>query len=121
MTELTSREKDDWKGDSKSHVAALRPSQLDCCRGCGLSSSVKRRGLKPSSTGADHFDVVRDVVDAIAAAKHVRANLYLDDELRFVFESDAPGIAVIGSNCSCASAGMDLSHFPHEQIIAQTG
>jgi hypothetical protein len=74
-------------------------------------------GIETIRTGADHFEVLRGVVEAIAAAKHVRANLYLDDELRFVFESDAPGIVSYRQQLQLILAGMDLSYLPHEQII----
>jgi hypothetical protein len=49
-------------------------------------------GVFTICANADQLHVVRKVSGAIAAGKHVRANVYLDKELAFVAEKDAPGI-----------------------------
>ncbi len=49
-------------------------------------------GIETIVSGADQIEVVRKVLDAINASRHVRANVYLDKELGFVPETDAPGV-----------------------------
>src|ERR1017187_6104136 len=49
-------------------------------------------GIETVVAGEDQIPVVKRVLKAIAAAKHVRANVYTDREMRFVTEDDAPGI-----------------------------
>src|ERR1035438_5437227 len=50
-------------------------------------------GIETIVSGADQLDAVRHVFDAITACAHVRANVYVDKELAFVSEVDAPGIS----------------------------
>ena len=50
-------------------------------------------GIETIVSGAGQLEVARQVLDAIARSKHVRANIYLDQELQFVAETDAPGIS----------------------------
>src|SRR5207302_6892842 len=49
-------------------------------------------GIETIVASADQTDVVREVMEAVAACRHIRANVYLDLELEFVDEADAPGI-----------------------------
>ena len=66
---------------------------------------------------ASGFDVVQHVLDAINSAGHIRANVYLDSELGFVEEIDAPGIADYRMQLDAALHGASVSRLPHEQII----
>ena len=50
-------------------------------------------GIETMATGADQLKVVQAVLDALGKCKHVRPIIYLDAELPFVPESDAPGIS----------------------------
>jgi hypothetical protein len=74
-------------------------------------------GIETIGTGADHVHVLRKVVGAIAATKHVRATVYLDEELRFVIESDAPGIVNYRQQLELLLAGSAVSYLPHGEII----
>jgi hypothetical protein len=74
-------------------------------------------GIETVATGADHLDVLRAVVDAIARATHVRAIALLDAEMGFVDESRAPGIASARDGIAAALAGVDTRALPHEDII----
>ena len=64
-------------------------------------------GIETILADADQIHVVRTVLDAITASRHIRANVYVDKELSFVAENDAP---VYGSS---------VKRIPHEQIIAK--
>jgi L-fucose mutarotase/ribose pyranase (RbsD/FucU family) len=70
-------------------------------------------GIETVATDADHLLVLKATLDAVNNSKHVRANIYLDAELKSVSEQDAPGIVgfrteVNGPDCPsrypCASA-----------------
>ena len=65
----------------------------------------------------EQIPVVRTVLDAIAAAPHVRARIYTDRELAFVAENDAPGIADYRRELDQALAGAHVETLPHEEII----
>ena len=52
-----------------------------------------RSGIQTVATNANQLDVVRAVLDSLAATKHVKPIVYLDAELPHVSDKDAPGIA----------------------------
>lgn len=74
-------------------------------------------GIETISVGADQLRVLRKVVGAIAASKHIRANVYLDHELQFVPELDAPGVANYKQELELLLADSTVNRLPHEQII----
>jgi RbsD / FucU transport protein family len=78
-----------------------------------------RPGIETISTGAGQLHVLRRVIDVIAAATHIRANMYLDYELQFVSELDAPGVASYKRELELLMANSVVNRLPHEQIIAQ--
>jgi L-fucose mutarotase/ribose pyranase (RbsD/FucU family) len=76
-------------------------------------------GIETICTCADQVHVLRGVIDAIAAATHIRANVYLDYELPFVPELDAPGVASYRRELELLMANSVVNRLPHEQIIAR--
>lgn len=78
-----------------------------------------RDGIETIVSGADQLHVVRQVLDAITASAHIRANIYADKELAFVPEVDAPGIADYRCELGTLLHGAQVAYIPHEQIIAK--
>jgi hypothetical protein len=78
-----------------------------------------RAGIETIVAGADQVHVLRKVVDAIAGSSHIRANTYLDRELEFVSEQDAPGIASYKRELGLLLADSNVSRLPHEEIICK--
>ncbi|MGC1463135.1 MAG: RbsD/FucU domain-containing protein [Terracidiphilus sp.] len=78
-----------------------------------------RDGIETLVSGADQFPVVRHVLDAIASSIHVRANIYVDKELDFVPEIDAPGIEDYRRELAAALHDAHVAYIPHEEIIAK--
>jgi L-fucose mutarotase/ribose pyranase (RbsD/FucU family) len=76
-------------------------------------------GVETIVAGEDQIPVVRKVHEAIKAAGHIRANVYVDKELAFVTESDAPGITEYRLDLQEALAGSSVERLEHEQIIAK--
>jgi L-fucose mutarotase/ribose pyranase (RbsD/FucU family) len=74
-------------------------------------------GIETIVADADQLHVVRKVLDAITAAKHIRANIHVDKELGFVPDMDAPGIADYRLRLEAMLAGSHVNHIPHERII----
>jgi hypothetical protein len=75
-------------------------------------------GIETIVSGAGQIEVARKVADAIAASKHVRANIYLDRELAFVPEKDSPGVTAYRMQLD-AMFGSSAKELPHEEIIAK--
>jgi hypothetical protein len=75
-------------------------------------------GIETVVAGAGQIETVHKVRDAIAACKHIRANVYTDLELGFVEETDAPGILGYCNQLE-ALLGSSAKQLPHEDIIAK--
>ena len=78
-----------------------------------------RPGIETIVSGAGQIEVARTVLGAIAASKHVRANIYLDQELQFVAEADAPGVSRYRAQLAGLLKAATSTTLPHEQIIAK--
>ena len=76
-------------------------------------------GIETIVSGAGQLEVTRKVLDAVNASRHVRANVYLDKELAFVSESDAPGVTRYRTQLDEMLAGANKIPMLHEQIIAK--
>ena len=77
-----------------------------------------RAGIDTFVSGAGQLEVARGVLGAIAASNHVRANIYLDQELQFVAEADAPGVSRYRTQLAELLKSAKTTTLPHEQIIA---
>lgn len=76
-------------------------------------------GIETIVSGSEQLAVARRVLDAINASRHVRANIYLDRELDFIAEADAPGVSHYRNQLKTLFAGADPTSMLHEQIIAR--
>jgi hypothetical protein len=76
-------------------------------------------GVDTIETYADQLDVVREVLDRVAKAGHVRAVVFTDAELRAVPETDAPGVEAYRAALGNLLAKTPPQSLPHEQIIAK--
>jgi MFS transporter, FHS family, L-fucose permease len=76
-------------------------------------------GIETIYTGDDHIQVLEKIAQAINASGHVRANIYLDAELKHVAEEHAPGVTALRDKLTDMLAGKDVRELAHEQIIAR--
>jgi len=76
-------------------------------------------GIETVVSGAGQLEVARKVLDAIDASRHVRANVYLDQELDFVDEADAPGVTRYRNQLNELLKNANKIPMLHEQIIAK--
>jgi hypothetical protein len=76
-----------------------------------------RPGIETITASEDQIQVVRKTLDAINASKHIRASVYVDKEIAFVQENDAPGITDYRQQLDSALYFSSVKHIPHEQII----
>jgi hypothetical protein len=78
-----------------------------------------RPGIETIVSGAGQIEVARRVLDSIAGSEHVRANIYLDQELQFVAETDAPGVSRYRKQLAEMIKSAQTTTLPHEQIITK--
>jgi hypothetical protein len=76
-------------------------------------------GVETIPTGADHFDVLRKVLETVTKASHVRAIVHLDIELQHLDEKQAPGIDAVRNEIEELFAGHDVQFHPHDEIISK--
>ncbi|MGB7266128.1 MAG: RbsD/FucU domain-containing protein [Terracidiphilus sp.] len=76
-------------------------------------------GIETIVSGAGQLEVARKVLDAIDASRHVRTNVYLDEELNSVAEADAPGVTRYRNQLDDLLKNANKVPMLHEQIIAK--
>jgi L-fucose mutarotase/ribose pyranase (RbsD/FucU family) len=76
-------------------------------------------GVETIETNTDQMDVIRKVLGVIDSSIQVRPIVYMDAELPFVPEKDAPGVTKYREEIKAALAGRPITSLPHEQIIAK--
>jgi D-ribose pyranose/furanose isomerase RbsD len=76
-------------------------------------------GVETLETNTDQIEVIRKVLDAIDSSIQVRPIVYMDAELPFVPEKDAPGVTAYREKVKATLGGRTITSLPHEQIIAK--
>lgn len=76
-------------------------------------------GVETIETNANHLDVLRYVLSAVNSSIHVRPLIYMDRELPFVPDDDAPGASAYRDQVQKLLADYTIESLPHEQVIHQ--
>ena len=76
-------------------------------------------GVETLETNADQIEVLRTVLSEIDSSIQVRPIVYMDAELPFVTEKDAPGVTAYREKIKATLGGRTITSLPHEQIIAK--
>jgi hypothetical protein len=76
-------------------------------------------GVETIETNTDQMEVIRQVLSTINGSIHVRPIVYMDAELPYVPEKDAPGVSAYREGIRSVLAGQKITSLPHEQIIAK--
>ena len=76
-------------------------------------------GVETIETNTDQMEVIRAVLNTIDSSIHVRPIVYMDAELPFVTEKDAPGVTAYREKIKATLGGRTITSLPHEQIIAK--
>lgn len=74
-------------------------------------------GVETVETNADQLDVIRFVLGAINKSIHVRPDIYMDAELPYVQEEDAPGATAYRDAIEKLLDGQDIHSELHERLI----
>ncbi|MGC1782482.1 MAG: hypothetical protein WA708_08200 [Acidobacteriaceae bacterium] len=76
-------------------------------------------GIETVETGTDQLTVLHEVLDAISRSKHVRPVIFMDSELPFVTEQEAPGVTRYRKQVKVAFGNLPVHSFLHEQLIQE--
>ena len=78
-----------------------------------------REGVQTIVSNADQMEVLRFLTDRLSTATHVRPIILIDRELKYVPESDAPGITAYRNQVNALFNNRELQSLPHEEIISK--
>jgi D-ribose pyranose/furanose isomerase RbsD len=118
MTMASGITKPDWKRELKALLPLFGHRNWIVVADSAYPAQ-SRPGIDTIVSGAGQIEVVRRVLDAIRASKHVRANIYLDLELQFVPETDATGVSSYRTQLAELIKSVKTTTLPHEQIVAK--
>lgn len=76
-------------------------------------------GIETIYVGGDHASVIREVLNLVEKAPHVRPNIHRDKELDVVSEEDAPGIKAFREQLKKVLDGKQTTQLLHDDIIAK--
>lgn len=76
-------------------------------------------GIETVYTEGDQVEVLKEVMNVLAKAKHVEPTIYTDAELTHIPEADAKGISEYREQLKKVLAGRNVQSLPHEQIIGK--
>lgn len=78
-------------------------------------------GVQTVETGYGESEVVREVLDAINHSIHVRPVIYMDAELPFVPERDAPGVTRYREQMKAELENYPITSVLHEDMLQKIG
>jgi D-ribose pyranose/furanose isomerase RbsD len=76
-------------------------------------------GIRTITVNDDLPSVLKYVASAISSSRHVRATVFLDQELQFVDEHDYPGVAELRRQITTPFAKEQVSSIPHTDVMSR--
>jgi D-ribose pyranose/furanose isomerase RbsD len=74
-------------------------------------------GIETIAVNEDLPSVLKYVAHAIAASRHVRATVFVDQELQFIDEHDYPGVTELRKQIAAQFAKEQISSMPHADVM----
>lgn len=76
-------------------------------------------GIETIYVEADQIEIVKGVLAELAKTQHVKPTIYTDAEMKYVAETNAPGISAYRDELGKALTKQPVQVLPHEQIIGK--
>jgi|SRR5947209_5057071 len=76
-----------------------------------------RQAIETIVADEEQARVLQHVLGHVHACEHIQPNIYVDAELKFVREQDAPGVDAYRRTLGELVKGHELRALPHEEII----
>lgn len=76
-------------------------------------------GVETIVSGGDQITVLAKALLLLGDCKHIKPTIYTDQELNFVSEADAPGVAAYRKQLEQLLQAKSAQVLPHEEIIAK--
>lgn len=78
-----------------------------------------RQGIETIVADDEQTNLLARVFAMLRECRHIKPNIYLDQELRFVAEQDAPGVSSYREELRRLVKGYELRTLPHDKIISK--
>lgn len=78
-----------------------------------------RAGIETIVADDEQTSVLARALAVLNECKHIKPNIYTDEELNFVLERDAPGVSSYREQLRDLFNGRDVRPLPHEEIISR--
>jgi len=79
--------------------------------------SQSGKGIETVYTGAGQLEAVEAVLKAIDATGHIRAKIYVDGEMKYISEKDAPGIEAYRKELFKLLGDRPVNVVMHEEVF----
>jgi len=76
-------------------------------------------GVETVETNTDQLDVVRYVLGSINNSIHVRPDIYMDAELPYLSDDDAPGASRYRAEIADILRAYPVQSIPHDKVLAR--
>ena len=77
-----------------------------------------RQAIETIVVDEEQITVLEETVIILGGCKHIKPNIYTDQELNFIDDNDAPGISSYRRELSVLLKGYEIRTLPHEEIIS---
>ena len=118
MSSLIASVKNDWERQLRESLPLYGHRNWIVIADAAYPAQSKP-GIETVLATGDQIAVVRKALAAIRNYKHIRARVHTDTELRFLAESDAPGVTAYRQQLDALFQDSSRSEILHEQIIAR--
>jgi D-ribose pyranose/furanose isomerase RbsD len=109
---------DDWKAKLQKEIPLLGHRNWVVVVDSAYPLQIAP-GIETVYADADQLAVVKGVLAELAKATHVKPTIYTDAELKFVAETNAPGITAYRKGLASVLTNQTVQVLPHEQIIGK--
>jgi hypothetical protein len=109
---------DDWREKLKTELPVLGHRNWIVVADAAYPAQ-SRPGIETLYVGGDQIEILREVLKAVQATKHLRVNVFGDAELSSVPEDDAPGIGAYRKKLDAVLQDRPVRTLPHEDVIAK--
>lgn len=75
-------------------------------------------GVETIDTNSGQAEVLQYVLNAVGRSIQVRPEIYMDAELPFISDQDAPGASAYRVHIAAILRGYTIQSLPHEKLIA---
>jgi L-fucose mutarotase/ribose pyranase (RbsD/FucU family) len=76
-----------------------------------------KEGIETVVANADQLQVLATVLTALGKSKHVTPIVYTDEELKYLDDSEAPGVEAYRERLAAMFKDKTVESLPHEKII----